>query len=149
MPVWGSEELRNALSEAGVWTCPYCRTQWPAGKFGCFSGMEDGSSSCNEPCGFSTGSLLTMSSKSICGEGCNYSCWNEMWDPVFWGVTGFVTHRNPVWNVGAFVLVLNLCASTWRGIAPSFHRTLRPRFRNGELKLCLDYLWSPAWEAKM
>lgn len=127
----------------------YCCTQWPTGKFGCFSGMGDGSSSCSMPSGFSTGPVLTMSSKRVWGEGCNYSCCNEMWDPLFWGVTRFVTHRNPVWSVGAFVLVLNLCVSTWRGIALSFCRTLRPHFRNGELKPCLGYWWSPALEAKM
>lgn len=139
-----SWEMLWAKQVCGLVSHYFC-TQWPTGKFGCFSGTEDRSLSCNAPCSFSTGPLLNMSSRRVWEEG----CWNERWDPLLWGVTGFITHRNLVWSVGAFVLVLNLCLSTWRGIALSFHRTLRPHFRNGEPKPCFNYQWSPALEAKM
>ena len=108
--VRGSEKLRNAWSEAGVWTCPsslLCTVthreiwllQW------------DGRRKLIMQWCFSTGSLLTKSSKRAWGEGCIYSCWNETWDVLLWGVTGFITHGKLVWSVGAFVLELNLCVS--------------------------------------
>lgn len=100
-----SWEMLWAKQVCGLVSHYFC-TQWPTGKFGCFSGTEDRSLSCNAPCSFSTGPLLTMSSRRVWREGCNYSCWNEGWDPLLWGVTGFITHRNLVWSVGAFVLVL-------------------------------------------